>query len=304
MKAAATLRGTLFGHPVVSDVALRWIDHGTATQSTLRIAVADTTEHYRLAESSEPTADIRRLEDGRLVAEASGFGAYVLDAASMTVTAPRVGARTAVWEHTLLNWAIPFLLADTATLVLHGAAIDTGVGTMLVIGPSTRGKTTFAATAARIGYRVLGEDGIAIRCDDGGATAFPGPPGVRLRHRADGTPGRKRASALPKGTRCQEPTRLLGVLALLDRTELGSDVMTLSKPQAIAALRANTLAATDAMPNLYPLMASVAGFAPVAKVSLRNGLEHLESEVHRLVSWTIGASFAYKAEQHLSVSGR
>ena len=67
----------------------------------------------------------------------------------------------------------------------------------------------------------------------------------------------------------------------------------------------NTRAANDAMPTLYSLMASVAGFAPVAKVSLRNDLEHLESEVHRLVEWTIATSSpADRAMQHLTVSGR
>ena len=295
----STAQGSLYGHTLLSDVALSWLDNAPVVDDPIRIVVTDTSS-FRTLDPTTPSCDQRdgiafqTLDDGRVVCEMARLGAFVLKPAALEIFAPEPTQHRSIWEHTLYAWAIPLLLASSGRLVLHGAAIDTGAGALVVIGESTRGKTSFAAEAVRRGYRLLGEDGIAVRIDSrtGTPIAYPGCLGVRLRHGPDGTPRRKVTSALPASSRCSQALPLAAVVALAPRTPTGSAPEIGGAALAIAALRANCFAMPEALAGLYPTIVGIARTVPVASVALRDGLSFLGEEVDRLVRWCHQAGIA------------
>lgn len=287
-------QGSLYGHELVCDVTLGWLDQAPVVDSPIRIHVGDTNS-FRAFASPPPNSDLSdaiafgTLSDGRLVCHLVSLGAFVLNPVTLEIHAPEPSERAkSFWEHTLYAWVVPLLLASTGRLVLHGAAIETPSGALLVIGKSTRGKTSFAAEAVRCGYRLLGEDGIAVRLDTKTQSpiAYPGCLGVRLRHGADGQPRPKATSALDPGSRCSQPLPLAAVVALCERTPYGTVPAVSGAAVGVAAMRSNCYTMPGALPGLYPLMAAIARSVPVATVSLRDGLSYLADEVERLVSWT------------------
>lgn len=294
-RLVSRVQGSLYGHDLVSNVSLGWLDRAPVVDTPIRIHVGDTEPYRAFATPEAPSAAgsstiaFGTLRDGRLVCDLLSLGAFVLDPVTLKINAPVPDQRKkAIWEHTLYAWAVPLLLASSGRLVLHGAAIETESGALLVVGESTRGKTSFAAEAVRRGYRLLGEDGIAIRIDlhTGFPIAYPGCLGVRLRHGPDGKPRRKVTTPLPERSRCAQPVRLGAVIALAPRTIEGAEPVVAGAALAMAALRANCFAMPEALPALYPTIASIARSVPVATVSLRDGLSFLGDEVERLVAWT------------------
>ncbi len=290
-------QGTIYGHEVVSNVALGWLDHQPPDDLPISVVVTDTTEHNSVdggnaatRGSNDAGVSVRPLADGRIVAELRELGSYVLDPVRLQVLAPTPPVeRHEVWEHTLYSWAIPMLLTSGGRFLLHAAAIETSAGALLVVGPTTRGKTSFASEAVRCGFRLLGEDGIAVRLDQhsGRAVAYPGCRGIRLRHDDEGRPTPKVTRDVPDSLRCCEPRPIAAIVALAPRTAEGTTPKILGAASAISALRVNSFAIPSALRGLYPTIAKIAGIVPVATTSLRDGLTYLPSEIERLVTWSL-----------------
>jgi hypothetical protein len=290
-----TFQGTIYGHELWCERPLGWLDHEPGSDKPIVVTIADTSEFSSLDQrndaheaAAETRVELTTLGDGRMVAELDVLGAFVLDPVRLQILAPvPPPTRYALWEHTLYSWSIPLLLSASGRLVLHAAAVDTEAGAVLVVGPTTRGKTSFASEAVKRGYRLLGEDGIAIRVDSGTgrATAYPGCSGVRLRHDDEGHPVAKVTQAVPHGMRCSEPRPVAAIIALAPRTADGTTVERLSAAKAISALRINSLAFPEALPRLYSTLVAVVSGTPVATASLREGLIHLPSEIERLIAW-------------------
>jgi hypothetical protein len=80
----------------------------------------------------------------------------------------------------LLNTVLGALLQQRGRLVLHGSAIATERGAILLVGPSASGKSTLAAEFWRRGYRVLADELCALDVDPGGARLWPAPGHLKL----------------------------------------------------------------------------------------------------------------------------
>ena len=283
----APTRGVLFGHPITSRPALRWLDRSAPSPfSPIRIDVADTSGLSGLRGQCPYVEPVSRREpDGTLVLDTSDFGAYVLDAQAGTIIAPSYRAGSALWERRLLNWAIPILLSEQGTLVLHAAGIVTPAGAILIVGESTAGKSTFASATLELGYHLLSEDGVAVTSDESGAglLAWPGPSGIRLRHRRDGHPAIRRTNAIRPERRCSSPVPLAGVLALGPRSGEGAPVTRLGAAAAVATIANRSFSHGTALGRLYPRFADVARSVPVATTSLRDSLAQLLDEVTRVL---------------------
>jgi hypothetical protein len=288
-----TVQGTIYGHELISPIPMGWLDHEAPHDRPVHVSIKDThayevlpVRHLPPGTPRETRFSVQALPDGRIVAEVSVLGAFVLDPESLQITAPDPsGHDHSHWEHTLYSWAIPLLLAASGRLVVHGAAIETPAGALIVVGPSTRGKTSFAAAAVQAGYRLLGEDGIAIKLQSGVPVAYPGCLGVRLRHDSNGNPRAKVTTPIPQELRCSEPRRVAAVVALRERTTEGTAPTRCGAAVAVSALRMHAFSASESLAGLYPTMAAVARAVPIATASLRDGLRYLPDEVERLVNW-------------------
>jgi hypothetical protein len=84
-------------------------------------------------------------------------------------------------RHLLLDQVVPRLRARRGALVLHGALVDVeGVGSLLFLGDSGRGKSTLSAAFEQAGHGVLTDDCVLVEAQSGLALAFPSYPGFRL----------------------------------------------------------------------------------------------------------------------------
>lgn len=80
----------------------------------------------------------------------------------------------------LLGSAMGLLLHQRGLFPLHANACVVGGYALAVAGASGAGKSTLAAWLSRQGLTLVGDDVIALRADEFGVTALPGPPRVRL----------------------------------------------------------------------------------------------------------------------------
>jgi hypothetical protein len=281
------LRGVLFGHQIVGHRNLRWLDRSAPSPfPAIRICVADTSDLSVLKGRRPWTeATSNRRDDGTVVLDTCELGAFVLDPKNGTLTAPSFAVGTAFWERRVLNWAIPILLAEQGTIVLHAAGIVTPAGAVLVVGVSTAGKSTFADASRRLGYRLLSEDGVAVTRDlhGDGFLAWPGPAGMRLRHRRDGRAALQRTRAIRPESRCSDPIKLAGVVLLKPRTADGGPIVPLGAAASVATLAMNSFSHGSTLSSHYFDLVEIARAAPVRATSLRNDLSELPNEVRRVL---------------------
>ncbi len=93
---------------------------------------------------------------------------------------PRQGAPPETIRHLLLDQALPMALARQGRIVLHGGAVQTGRGAVVVLGESGWGKSTLAAALARRGCPLLTDDCLLLEERDGQYHCEPSYPAVRL----------------------------------------------------------------------------------------------------------------------------
>lgn len=91
------------------------------------------------------------------------------------------GACADAVHHVLLDQALPRLLAQQATLMLHGALVRLHSGKcVLILGDSGRGKSTFAGACQAAGALLRTDDGARVEVGDEGVRAWPTYPSLRL----------------------------------------------------------------------------------------------------------------------------
>ena len=83
-------------------------------------------------------------------------------------------------EHLFLNQVLPLMHSQQGMLVLHGAAVEIDGAAAAFLGPSTRGKSTLAASFASSGHAFLSDDGLIVRPVDDGFAALPSHASIRL----------------------------------------------------------------------------------------------------------------------------
>jgi hypothetical protein len=81
--------------------------------------------------------------------------------------------------HLLLDQALPMVLGLRGIPTLHASTVVTSQGACAFLGPAGSGKSTLAASFSGAGFRVLGDDCLALR-ENGGYFAIPAYPGFRL----------------------------------------------------------------------------------------------------------------------------
>lgn len=85
------------------------------------------------------------------------------------------------WRGLFQQQILPLLQSLKGDPVYHGAGIRIGRGSVALLGPSGRGKSTLAAAFARLGYPFLGDDCLRLRLDpDGCAEILPDQRSIRL----------------------------------------------------------------------------------------------------------------------------
>lgn len=124
-------------------------------------------------------ASLRRDQDNRYVLDIADAGVYAVDPAKGLITIP-TETPALLRETRLLG--LPLLLCFLARgdLSLHAAAVETPSGAILIAAPGRHGKTSLAATFARLGCRLLTEDLCCLRPDPT-PSLVPGPASLRVR---------------------------------------------------------------------------------------------------------------------------
>ena len=85
-------------------------------------------------------------------------------------------------RHTLINQALPRLLAHEGRIMLHASAVSLAAGQcVLFLGDSGFGKSTLAASLLDAGATVLADDCVELFLHDGVIMAVGAYPGLRLR---------------------------------------------------------------------------------------------------------------------------
>jgi hypothetical protein len=297
-------RGTAFGHRVLSREPLVRLGAGEPAPLgliTVQVASGDPV----VQRGDDATVDLttplpQRLGDGVVRLAAPGITSFDLDpdASLITVT---VAPGDTIWRHRLLNAAIPLLLTAQGHFLAHASAIVVDGVAVLFIGPSRRGKSTVAATAAELGWPVLAEDGVLMALGDDGRVdpgvdaaavpvAWPGAIDVRLFDRLvmpeETRVPPKRTRPLPATLRHREPTPVGAVVVLGVRG--GEPAFEeLATHYRVAAILANSFSVDEATREVqFPLAAALAARIPVVRAHLPEGLEHLPGALRALVERT------------------
>ena len=104
---------------------------------------------------------------------------YLVTGGSRIVVEPRPGAKSDAINTFLLGSCCGALLFQRGLLPLHGSAIATQTGAVLILGESGAGKSTLAAALNRHGFPLVSDDVCAIDCA-ARPVIFPAYPQIKL----------------------------------------------------------------------------------------------------------------------------
>ncbi|MGH9383055.1 MAG: HPr kinase/phosphorylase [Vicinamibacterales bacterium] len=129
-----------------------------------------------------PLLIVRRSEDGQQYSFDYGDGTRFLicDRASEVLAHwpdPLTAEDTATY---LMGPVFAFVLRLKGRVCLHASSVAVGGNAVAFVGPSGAGKSTLAAALASRGVRVVSEDVLPLRLEDGHVWVDPGGPLIRL----------------------------------------------------------------------------------------------------------------------------
>lgn len=110
----------------------------------------------------------------------AGVGQYVVEHGSRISIEPLAGASTDEIRLFLLGSAMGALLYQRGMFPLHGSAIETRWGAMILVGGQGIGKSTLAAEFHRRKYRLLSDDVCALAASEDGLQVLPALAHFRL----------------------------------------------------------------------------------------------------------------------------
>ena len=266
--------GSLYGFEIKGDLPLRRLNAARGMRGELVVAIAE--EPLRIP-AREPVSSLLddpgrhwyasyELEDGRCLIELPPSGSFLIDPLAGRVAVDRRDGDDELLEHRVASSALCVLLALRGDLVLHASAVERDGRAVIFCGPTQRGKSTLARALGEAGYRLLGEDGIAIELGgESGPVAFPGARGVRARGRD--AKGRNRTDLIEDpGGGAPPPCPVAAVVLLGERGE-ELTIDRLEPARALAQLTPNLIhsggreAIGAAFANLATLLGSVPAFA-------------------------------------------
>jgi hypothetical protein len=243
----------------------------------------------------EVSFSLRRV--GRVLrASCSLTGEFVVDADGGVIHADPSGAADEFWEHRMVATAFPLLVAERGDLVTHAAAVEVDGQAIVFLGPPRRGKSTLAAVAAGLGYRLLAEDGAAVELLSSGALVWPGPTGIRVTSDVMSALGLSRDRRAGKRTHfiagarhADEPVPLGAVVVLGERAAASS----LTRVEPVAAVPAVVpsliFGGSDRLAEAFRGAARLSELAPVFRACFPDDLALMESELSGLLHRLAGS---------------
>ena len=105
-----------------------------------------------------------------------GVARYRVERGEAVAIAPVDGADSDAVRLFLLGSALGALLHQRGVLPLHGAAVRTDKGYLVIVGTSGSGKSSLSAALGQRGWAVASDDISAVRIIDGQACVAPGYP--------------------------------------------------------------------------------------------------------------------------------
>jgi len=90
------------------------------------------------------------------------------------------GAPQLTIDHFLADQVFPRVLSHHDKLVLHAGAIRVADSAILLLGPSSSGKSTLASSFDQAGWTLMGDDAVILASDNGRPTAEAVYPSLRL----------------------------------------------------------------------------------------------------------------------------
>lgn len=286
--------GSLYGFEIESDLPLRRLNPAAGTRGELVVERAETP---LVAPAKEPVSTLvddagRRwyasyeLEDGCCLLELPPSGSFLVDPTAGRVVIERDDGDDELLEHRIASSALCVLLALRGDLVLHASAVEVDGRAVLFCGPSQRGKSTLARTLGEAGYRLLGEDGIAIELGGERPVAYPGARGVRSRSRDE--EGRNRTDLIgDPGEGAPSPCPVAAVVLLEERGQ-ELTVERLEPARALALLTPNLVHSgwREAIGAAFANLATLLGLVPAFAASLPDDLDLLPESAQGLLDAT------------------
>jgi hypothetical protein len=107
-------------------------------------------------------------------------GQYLVEEGKRISIEPQAGSSPEEIRLFLLGSAMGALLYQRGLFPLHGSAIETRWGAMIMVGAQGIGKSTLAAEFHRKGYRLLSDDVCAVESIPEGLRVLPAPAHFRL----------------------------------------------------------------------------------------------------------------------------
>lgn len=233
----------------------------------------------------------------------------VADAGRQIVWRASEGASEELARFDMLGRVLPLALHRAGALSLHGSAVATAGGAMLLLGPKGRGKSTLALALAQRGAPLLTDDVAVVEPGQsaGGlpCRVRPGVHAVRLwddaaaRLRTDsygspGAVGRKLlVTGLPDALRAESAVPLAAVY-LLEPASEGAHAAPVARErlsqvdavrQLLGQVTSGNLLGGAAASEVLARVAELARRAPVHLLRLRHDFDRLNDVAGTLLDW-------------------
>ncbi|MHB1223318.1 MAG: phosphoenolpyruvate carboxykinase (ATP) [Gemmatimonadaceae bacterium] len=206
----------------------------------------------------------------------------------------------------LLGRVLPLALHRGGSLSLHGSAVATPAGAVLLLGAKGRGKSTLALTLAQRGAPLLTDDVAVVECSGTGCEVRPGVHVMRLWPDAAarlgtgdyGPPGRVGRKlvvhSLPSALRAGSVVPLAAVYLLEPAVPAGNVAAAAERHllrqvdavrQLLGQVTAGNLLGGAAAPDVLARVAGLARRAPVHVLRLRHDFDQLAAVATTLLDW-------------------
>ncbi len=290
------MSGSAFGHTIHTDLPLQRLGPDLDRPlGRIEIVRSDPVRHRLPAAPTDPVTlgdpallTTRHADDTVTIWDRGEAKFHLLPSAFRIVV--RNEATDDEWENQLVNTALPLLLTSLGRFVLHGAAVLTDRGAVVFIGPSGRGKSTIAATAASLGRGVLADDGVLLTSErevSSGFVGWRGPRHVRLVDSASGPAGRPRKHTLHlcQAQQAIASSPIASIVMLAPRSDSLSPLRTLDARFRVAGILANSFSVDErTRREQLVVAAAVAERVPMCQVSLPDDLDRAASALEAVLA--------------------
>ena len=241
-----------------------------------------------------------QAKPGHALFQLDGVGTFMVSEGRDVFIDPAPNSTEEAIRLFLLGSMLGTILHQRDVLPLHGSAIETSNGAIIVTGASGQGKSTLAAAFHRRGYRILADDVSAIACDNTGRPlVYPAYPQLKLSstsaHALEQTTANLRQIdpitgkyALPiRDDFCRRPLPLYAVYVLHTTDTQEVELQRLEGVERLQALAIHTfrkriLGALGVIDSHFQQLAAVAQSAVVSCLARSHDFRQLDEVVDLL----------------------